>query len=793
MQFTTIHGISAKTNVSEDNLQRIAKIAHREIRLAQWNDSYGVRVGQTVAVGLDFGLLGVGGVTVVAVGGGYEVIFSAVAGGGVVEEVRTQGEEFAKEIYVLGRGAPTALPPGAIVACSRNDTNGTHALQGGNISITLHSIITQLFTDYIMSLNLTSNETEVLLGARFDVFSNYSDAIVSGSSNLEHILGQDFLADFYRSTAGGIVRFRLRSGLGALLSINPVASGAHSYWHVVIETEEALPLMPPLVLKAKEDVVVRRFMLAGVALVLVFMMLTWWTLRILVTKPLEALDLQLMCAVRMDVDRNQPEFEASQSPLTEIYEVHRRIRKFLNMLREIRQYLPQTFLEHLDEQDDSSEYCFSEDFEDDISDMMHSPRHPSLGQVDCAIRTTGDISSHLGDNNGALTHSPSISFGQQAYQRSFIEREASKMQLDNNLALPFGNDEGASEHTIELGGHEENGENGVKIERKRHRKMRSPGAFTLAKKHVTQVSIGLRDFQEHVKALQDSAAIVECLTTWLQCCTMDAKDFGGNLERFVGDCLEVNFGGLSQCSRASAAATKYALRIRDRVLGTTLLGAAETEPCIGIATGPALVGTLGGVGIKSPAVLGRTIQISHAMQTISREMGIDIVADANHADELHGSFSLLPVDYIKFSETGKKHLVYFVSGFLSDNGEEWMYCLREASGSYEDIFMSLQKAGGENEPTLISLIASMESQPDPIAKVVTARWRYYMEESRVLTGSNPTEYCRQYRGKGLTLASPEEWRKKGFALGACRLNYGMTIVDDIENAEMAISICPPEG
>eukprot|EP01059_Diplonema_ambulator_P035531 TRINITY_DN838_c1_g1_i1.p1 TRINITY_DN838_c1_g1~~TRINITY_DN838_c1_g1_i1.p1 ORF type:complete len:1031 (+),score=322.40 TRINITY_DN838_c1_g1_i1:152-3244(+) len=283
------------------------------------------------------------------------------------------------------------------------------------------------------------------------------------------------------------------------------------------------------------------------------------------------------------------------------------------------------------------------------------------------------------------------------------------------------------------------------------------------KRGIAQVCFSCRDFDEFVKR-SDTAAVLEFHTKWLQCILVDAKDLGGTVERFVGDVVDVNFGGLVPCTQSAAKAANYVLKVRDRMSVANLsqegFDGMETEMACGVASGVALVGNLGVQGLKTPSILGRTVFICKAMTAISREMGLDIIVDQRFADEIRGSFRYLPVDILRLNDNGKKQSVYHLMNTRHATTGEWMYTLESGNETaYEKVwkqFKTMSDKGG----SLLQIIEMLNVVVDePVAKVVASRLKGYHDEVLAATGKPSVEYSRVYKAKGSTICAPEAVRK----------------------------------
>eukprot|EP01060_Flectonema_neradi_P010906 TRINITY_DN17999_c0_g1_i1.p1 TRINITY_DN17999_c0_g1~~TRINITY_DN17999_c0_g1_i1.p1 ORF type:complete len:953 (+),score=145.22 TRINITY_DN17999_c0_g1_i1:49-2907(+) len=284
------------------------------------------------------------------------------------------------------------------------------------------------------------------------------------------------------------------------------------------------------------------------------------------------------------------------------------------------------------------------------------------------------------------------------------------------------------------------------------------------RKGISHVSLSCKDFDEYMRQLPDPSLVVEFHSKWLGCCVTDAKVHGGVVERFIGDCVDINFGGLQSCINSANKATTYAVKVRDRIFTAKNrqcegFNFPETFLCCGIASGSGFVGNLGHTGLKTPAVVGRAVMYSKAMLCVSRETGMDIIVDQRCADDLKGIYKSVPVDIIRYSEGSKKQVCSYVLGAHNATAGEWMYVVdAQTETAYEKAWASLRRS--DNIPSVVSVVDAMFAiQDDPLARIVGSRIKSYLDEVILLTGKPPKDYYRVFRSKGCTVIVPENVRR----------------------------------
>eukprot|EP01060_Flectonema_neradi_P017385 TRINITY_DN2427_c1_g1_i3.p1 TRINITY_DN2427_c1_g1~~TRINITY_DN2427_c1_g1_i3.p1 ORF type:complete len:948 (+),score=188.20 TRINITY_DN2427_c1_g1_i3:61-2904(+) len=279
----------------------------------------------------------------------------------------------------------------------------------------------------------------------------------------------------------------------------------------------------------------------------------------------------------------------------------------------------------------------------------------------------------------------------------------------------------------------------------------NPQAATLSlrlsrRKCAAHCTVGLRDWERFAHGNRDTQLIVDVHSSFLHCAIQDVKTERGLVERFVGDSVDVSFGGLLTCPAPSAKAVKYSLRVRERMQSFEKDHRGfgdDLTLVVGIASGSTLAGNLGCQGMKSPATLGRLITVSRDLQQIAKEIGLDIILCSRTDDDIRGTFASVPVDILK-NTLGKKVQASYLVGrdAAADRAGEWMYTMIESrSESIYDKAWSLVKQG-QLVPGLDALYAL---RSEDIPRMVANRLTQYIDDTVSLTGKTPTEYFRMIR------------------------------------------------
>eukprot|EP01064_Diplonema_japonicum_P008539 TRINITY_DN1599_c0_g1_i5.p1 TRINITY_DN1599_c0_g1~~TRINITY_DN1599_c0_g1_i5.p1 ORF type:complete len:916 (+),score=260.01 TRINITY_DN1599_c0_g1_i5:60-2807(+) len=400
------------------------------------------------------------------------------------------------------------------------------------------------------------------------------------------------------------------------------------------------------------------------------------------TKPLGVLSDEMWDVAELRLD--DVDEKAKQSSLLEVNSMQRSFLMMLHALREYRQFMPQA-VANMDASDsDANEGEISSEGETHIS----TPQRSSI--------TSG---TGTGGKSGMEFSSPTDR--KSSGTGNTNDKYRSKKYTSHALAL-----------------------------------------YMTRKKNVCQVAIENCDFERLITDKKDGSSIVEYHSQWLQRCISDVKDHRGTVERFIGDHIDINFGGAVPCPSASAKAANYAVKLREKMTPIECRRSFAVQSdlimLVGMSTGVCYAGNLGCFGMKAPATLGRAFMMAKDMLFVARDVGVDIVMDAKCADELKGMFTTTVVEILKEEDRGKT-LCSYLNGLKKDVGGEWMYTMRDESEVQFDAAWTHVLAG-EVAKGLSEL--QMITPAHPVLSLVISRLSIFCEMVEKVTGKPPTDYYR---------------------------------------------------
>ena len=405
-----------------------------------------------------------------------------------------------------------------------------------------------------------------------------------------------------------------------------------------------------------------------------------------------------------------------QSWIIEIDSMHKSFRTMVEAMIEYRQYMPQVF-----QQDGQGRF----DEEDAVSLESDDECVPQLSASQNATSPSG---------------TPLVN-GQSEVSNGSKSAGARRTPLGNNTIELQNNYSGSGVSSAE-----------ITLPGSHATKKRNTGglmAVHLTKRQrASHLRMGCHDFAAFVRTINDSGIICDIHSSWIHACVTDIHEYSGVVVGFNADVVDISFGGLSHCLSSAPKAARFYMKVRDRhlqirneVVKHYPAVSQYLLPAVGLGTSSVFVGNLGTTGMKSPAVLGKAVESSKVMHTISRELSLDLIVDHISAEELRGVVAHYPVDYIK-GEGGRKQVVYYAAEANHAAAGEWMYALdsgAQENDAYNQAWLTLTSDG------LNEAIDMFERIENDAAAAIADRVKACMSEVTAMTGSVPNEYIRVFR------------------------------------------------
>jgi class 3 adenylate cyclase len=157
---------------------------------------------------------------------------------------------------------------------------------------------------------------------------------------------------------------------------------------------------------------------------------------------------------------------------------------------------------------------------------------------------------------------------------------------------------------------------------------REAAGLAPSRRRVTVLCADLRDFTGLAETLAP-AAVAEMLREYLTEMSEIVFHHGGTVVTCAGDCLVAVYNAPLDDADHAVHAVRTALELQERTLQVsarwqTRLGTVVRSG-IGIATGEAVVGTMGPEGRLAYTVLGATVDLAAHLQTLTAEYGVAIL------------------------------------------------------------------------------------------------------------------------------------------------------------------------
>jgi len=142
-------------------------------------------------------------------------------------------------------------------------------------------------------------------------------------------------------------------------------------------------------------------------------------------------------------------------------------------------------------------------------------------------------------------------------------------------------------------------------------------------------------------------AAVATVNAYLRTMARAVIDEGGILDKFTGDGLMAIFGAMADPAAGAAAAGRAALRMRADLRALNAERTGRSDPTvgygIGINTGDVVLGAVGLPERSDYTAMGDTVNTAARMESLTKELGVDIVVSEATASRLDVGFTLRPL------------------------------------------------------------------------------------------------------------------------------------------------------
>ena len=180
-------------------------------------------------------------------------------------------------------------------------------------------------------------------------------------------------------------------------------------------------------------------------------------------------------------------------------------------------------------------------------------------------------------------------------------------------------------------------------------------------REVTILFADLRDFTPWVEK-SDPRQVVRDLNSYFTEMEAAIRSHGGLVLQYIGDEIEAVFGAPVADPAHAAHAVRTALEMRRRLaVWNAARRAAGDTPLrhgIGIHTGPVIAGNIGSAERLSYTLVGDAVNLASRLQSLTKNLGCDILVSADTRRHLDGDFALTPLPAVRVKGKSKEVEVF---------------------------------------------------------------------------------------------------------------------------------------
>jgi adenylate cyclase len=164
---------------------------------------------------------------------------------------------------------------------------------------------------------------------------------------------------------------------------------------------------------------------------------------------------------------------------------------------------------------------------------------------------------------------------------------------------------------------------------------------------VTVLFADLRDFTPWVER-SDPRDVVRDLNAYFTEMEAAIRRHGGLVLQYIGDEIEAVFGAPVADPDHAMQAVRSALEMRERLAAWN--AARRTTPLrhgIGIHSGPVIAGNIGSAERLSYTLVGDAVNLASRIQSLTKDVGCDILVSGDTRHRLDGEFALTPLPAVR--------------------------------------------------------------------------------------------------------------------------------------------------
>jgi adenylate cyclase len=190
--------------------------------------------------------------------------------------------------------------------------------------------------------------------------------------------------------------------------------------------------------------------------------------------------------------------------------------------------------------------------------------------------------------------------------------------------------------------------------------MKDDNAITRIGGHSQSVAVMFSDIRNFTKLTESHSIddILSLLREYHQFMVAIVFEFGGTLDKFIGDGILATFGTPYAGEKDAINSVQAALRMRQGLkefnADRAARGLFTISHGIGIHYGSAIVGNIGSEDRLEYTVIGDTVNMASRVESSCKALGEDILLSDSVASELKGAFVLKPYDEVSLK--GKEGL-----------------------------------------------------------------------------------------------------------------------------------------
>lgn len=231
----------------------------------------------------------------------------------------------------------------------------------------------------------------------------------------------------------------------------------------------------------------------------------------------------------------------------------------------------------------------------------------------------------------------------------------------------------------------------------------------------------------------NSIDLAALLNEYLSAMTVILKNYGGTLDKYIGDAVVGIFGAPLDNPDNAILAAKASLEMSDKLILLREKWTRDNKYCpeaqqmqfrIGLNTGKAKVGFMGTENLASYTMMGDTVNLAARLEAAGKDYGVSILVSEMTNKLIEGEMFLRKLDAVRVKGKSEPVYIYELIGIIGQIPDN----IIEAAKFYEDAFDMYKERRWDEAVQLFKKSLKVKGKHDKSVNILANRCLLYKKE-----------------------------------------------------------------